>query len=460
MDQEPVIGLDLGVTTPSELAVATGARIESTRRVASTPKGLIAGLRGAAKGRAVAIVVESTAMAWFLAAVAAARAGITHSVYRVSGSKAAALRGFYRAHTKTDHIDARVLPGCRRWTRGCGASPCLSPPNWPCAAWWCCATSSSPRRPGSKTGSAPPCTGPPRGWSRQREDRSPPGWWPCSGGGPTCEHWLGPVPPQSPGRGRGPRSGPRRCGPQRPKRWGSTTGMSTSPTSPWNWTSRWPTWGPWMPSGPAWRAGSPGCTSSSTLTTTCSPSPGIGPVVAGVIRAILGTGHRFASLAALKAFTGLVPREDSSGEARRRGRISKAGPSVLRWALYLAADTARQWDPALADLYRRLMVERGRTHTQALCAVASHLLGRIWAVVRENRPSKWRDLDGNPISRQQARALALSLRIDPETRARRRARNKGGPAVPRTRQPQAPHDIHRPSGDELIKMALEVVART
>jgi hypothetical protein len=32
--------------------------------------------------------------------------------------------------------------------------------------------------------------------------------------------------------------------------------------------------------------------------------------------------------------------------------------------------------------------------------------------------------------------------------------------VPRTRQPQAPHDIHRPSGDELIEMALEVVART
>jgi hypothetical protein len=91
----------------------------------------------------------------------------------------------------------------------------------------------------------------------------------------------------------------------------------------------------------------------------------------------------------------------------------------------VAADTARQWDPALADLYRRLMVERGRTHTQALCAVASHLVGRIWAVVRENRPYEWRDLDGNPITREEARALALSLRIDLETRARRRARNKG-----------------------------------
>lgn len=105
----PVIGIDLGVTAPSELAVASGAAIESTRRVPSTPKGLVEGIRKAAKGRTVALVVESTAMAWFVAAVAAVRAGVDHTLYRVSGAKAAALRAFYRAHTKTDRIDSRVL---------------------------------------------------------------------------------------------------------------------------------------------------------------------------------------------------------------------------------------------------------------------------------------------------------------------------------------------------------------
>lgn len=105
--------------------------------------------------------------------------------------------------------------------------------------------------------------------------------------------------------------------------------------------------------------------------------------------------------------------------------------SVLRWALHLAADTARRWDPHLADLYRRLMVERGRTHTQALCAVASHLIGRVWAVARENRPYQWRDLDGNPITRDQARVLTLSLRVDAETRARHRSptRRRAGDAT-------------------------------
>jgi hypothetical protein len=55
------------------------------------------------------VVVESTAMAWFVAAVAVLRSGIDARMFRVSGTKAAALRKFYRAHTKTDRIDVRVL---------------------------------------------------------------------------------------------------------------------------------------------------------------------------------------------------------------------------------------------------------------------------------------------------------------------------------------------------------------
>jgi hypothetical protein len=166
--------------------------------------------------------------------------------------------------------------------------------------------------------------------------------------------------------------------------------------------------------------------------------PGIGPVIAGVVRAVVGDLSRFASLAALRAYTGLVPRQNSSGEVRKGGRISKAGPSVLRWALYLAADVARQWDPQLADLYRRLMVERGHTHTQALCAVASHLVGRIWAVVRENRSYEWRDLDGNPIGRDRARALrweSIERRAagcGPDGKASRGRHTRGSPRLLRT----------------------------
>src|SRR5260370_41432293 len=93
----------------TEGAVSSGATKEASRRVASPPKGLTEGIARAAKGRAVAIVVESTAMAWFVAAVAALRSGGDHTLYRASGRKSAALRAFYRTHTKTDHIDARAL---------------------------------------------------------------------------------------------------------------------------------------------------------------------------------------------------------------------------------------------------------------------------------------------------------------------------------------------------------------
>jgi hypothetical protein len=105
------------------------------------------------------------------------------------------------------------------------------------------------------------------------------------------------------------------------------------------------------------------------------------------------------------------------------------------------------------------MVERGRTHSQALCAVASHLVGRIWAVIKQNRPYGWHDLDGNPIDRGQARQLALSLRVDSQTRARLRSRTKRGSEAPRARQPQAPRNAPQPSDNDLIEAAMEV-ART
>jgi hypothetical protein len=100
------------------------------------------------------------------------------------------------------------------------------------------------------------------------------------------------------------------------------------------------------------------------------------------------------------------------------------------------------------------MVERGPTHIQATCAVASHLAGRIWAVARGGRKYQWRDLDGKPISREQAHTLAQSLRVDRATRARLRNRRKEGPDAPRTRQPKAPHDAIQPSADKIIEMAL------
>jgi transposase len=451
----PVIGIDLGVTASSELAVASGSKIESTRKVASTPKGLTVGLRRAANGRAVAIVVEATAMAWFVAAVAAARAGIDHTMYRVSGAKAAALRAFYRAHTKTDRIDARVL------ARMPAVDDTLREFTLP-----------EPSELALKRLVVLRHKLTAEGGKIQNRVRS-------------TLHWAAPGLVAAAG-GRVSLSLVAVL-----NRWPDLRSLARARVATVAREARWTKvraerviaaaadavafYGDHVDFTALALEFEVACGQLDALGAQVErlearitelhaqrhpddvlvTIPGIGAVIAGVVRAIVGDLSRFTNLASLRAFTGLVPRENSSGQSRRRGRISKAGPSVLRWALYMAADTARQWDPQLADLYRRLMVERGQTHTQALCAVASHLVGRIWAVVRDNRPYELRDLDGNPIGRAEARAMALALRVDPDTRAKARGRHNE-PGTPRSRQPQAPQDVTRLSDDHLIQIALRV----
>lgn len=74
----------------------------------------------------------------------------------------------------------------------------------------------------------------------------------------------------------------------------------------------------------------------------------------------------------------------------------------------LAADVARTVDPELARVYYQCMVAKGHHHRQALCAVATRLVNRIFAVWREGRAYELRDLEGHPIDLEAARALIRS----------------------------------------------------
>jgi transposase len=61
--------------------------------------------------------------------------------------------------------------------------------------------------------------------------------------------------------------------------------------------------------------------------------PGVGPVTAAAVVATLDDVGRFASAGQVAAYVGLVPRERSSGEQQRRGPLTKAGNSRVRWLL-------------------------------------------------------------------------------------------------------------------------------
>lgn len=152
--------------------------------------------------------------------------------------------------------------------------------------------------------------------------------------------------------------------------------------------------------------------------------PGIGPVLAAGIIGRLGDATRFASLAAVRSFCGLVPGVNQSGLSERRPGITKQGDPGLRRDLFLAAELVRRHDPQLAAKYHRLVVERRLHHYAALCHVATTLVTRVAACLRSGQLYVVRDLDGTPVSPTEARAIiAERYVIPPEIRRRLRVQH-------------------------------------
>lgn len=155
--------------------------------------------------------------------------------------------------------------------------------------------------------------------------------------------------------------------------------------------------------------------------------PGMGPVCSATLRGWWGNATQFPTPKAAVAHTGLNPSTWSSGLTESPSRpITKQGPAELRLALYQAANIARRHDPQLAEHYRRLMTERGHNHISANTAIARKLACRAWAIATTGRAYQPRDLDGHPITHDQAKALAAELAVPEDTRARRRGHTRKG----------------------------------
>jgi hypothetical protein len=136
---------------------------------------------------------------------------------------------------------------------------------------------------------------------------------------------------------------------------------------------------------------------------------GIGELSAAIYMAFIQDIDRFPSVAQFRKWCGMVPASKQSGTAEAKGlSLTKAGPNLVKATLYLNAQVARLWDVQLAAIYYNQMVHHGKHHHQAICACASHLANRIYAVLKEHRPFQLRDLDDQPISKAQSRNLVKS----------------------------------------------------
>jgi transposase len=88
--------------------------------------------------------------------------------------------------------------------------------------------------------------------------------------------------------------------------------------------------------------------------------PGVGPLTALAFVLIIGKAERFQCGKQVAAYLGLVPAEESSGNQRRLGHITKQGSSMLRFLLVEAAQVAVRSLPEWRSRYFHLMMRRGR----------------------------------------------------------------------------------------------------
>ncbi|HEU65089.1 MAG TPA: IS110 family transposase [Chloroflexi bacterium] len=113
---------------------------------------------------------------------------------------------------------------------------------------------------------------------------------------------------------------------------------------------------------------------------------GIGIMSAAAIYAEIGDIHRFSTPESLVAYAGIDPTIFSSGEFEGTKRhMSKRGSPYLRKALWMAATGARRWNPDL-DVFFTKKLQEGKSYGVAMGALCHKLLGRIYVILKENRP--------------------------------------------------------------------------
>jgi transposase len=136
---------------------------------------------------------------------------------------------------------------------------------------------------------------------------------------------------------------------------------------------------------------------------------GVGQDGAAVYVGFIGLASRFSANRPFRGWSGLVPYSSQSGEGESKGlRITKAGPNLVKKYAYLDSNVA--FDQ---------MVNKGKHHSQAVCACATHLICRVRVVVTQDRPYELRDVDGTPVTPSQARAIIAERYIVPEEVRRR-----------------------------------------
>ena len=120
--------------------------------------------------------------------------------------------------------------------------------------------------------------------------------------------------------------------------------------------------------------------------------PGVDFYLATLISSYVRDVNRFPSFDHLASFFGIIPVSRDSANVRRRGRMSKDGPAIARWALGVMTDTVMRRNENIHNYYNH---EKDRTKSGSYAHVLTmkKLLRMVYHILKTREHWRWEDVD-------------------------------------------------------------------
>lgn len=117
---------------------------------------------------------------------------------------------------------------------------------------------------------------------------------------------------------------------------------------------------------------------------------GIDFYLASLLSSYIGDINRFPSDNHLASALGIVPVERQSSDVKKRGRMSREGPSIARWGLGVAADHVKDYNPQIKAYYDLAKKRTGRSK-KARVAVMRKLVRMLYFMLKTRQNWKYQD---------------------------------------------------------------------
>jgi transposase len=117
--------------------------------------------------------------------------------------------------------------------------------------------------------------------------------------------------------------------------------------------------------------------------------PGVGIRTAEAFVAYIDEAKRFSKTKTIGSYLGIVPTQDQSSTTNHLGRITRQGPSAVRWLLTEAAWEGVRRSPQIRAFYER--IRRNDPQRNKIAAVATaHYLSRVMLAMMQSGET-WRE---------------------------------------------------------------------